>query len=239
MPGFRALPLVVRFESEVQCAADILAVPVFEREDPHEAGGLDAAVGGEWSRARAAGELTGKPFEQLIVPASGLRARRVLFVGAGPLESFGGDMARRVAATAALVARQRRAPRVAILLRGLGALAGAIGDRTPARVVQAAAEGATLGQLETAALKTGDVERVALTEVALVVSDPTAPPVETLRAAAERGRILAECTNQARLLGNEPANLLTPRVFAERTEALAAGTDLQVEVLDETESFGR
>jgi leucyl aminopeptidase len=37
-----------------------------------------------------------------------------------------------------------------------------------------------------------------------------------LTAAAERGVILGEATNQARALANEPGNLLTPRVFAEQ-----------------------
>ena len=45
-------------------------------------------------------------------------------------------------------------------------------------------------------------------------------------AAVERGRVLAECTNLARDLANEPSNLLTPRVFAERAQVAAAGTSL-------------
>ena len=54
-----------------------------------------------------------------------------------------------------------------------------------------------------------------------------------LQAAADRGRVLGECANDARLLANEPANVLTPRVFAERAEALAAATELSVDILDE------
>ena len=54
-------------------------------------------------------------------------------------------------------------------------------------------------------------------------------------AAVERGRILAECTNLARDLSNEPSNLLTPRVLAERAQLAAAGTSLSVQVLDEKE----
>jgi leucyl aminopeptidase len=232
MVEFRALPLGVRFDSAADVPADFLAIPVFEQDDRRDVQGIDAAVESEWARASASGELTGKPFDQVIVPASSLAARRVLLVGAGPRESFGGEMARRVAAAAGLTARQRRAPRMALLMRGLGSLAGD-GDRTPGRVVQAAAEGLTLAQLDTAFLKTGDPDRVALTDVALVVPDCPDAAREDVRVAAARGRILGECTNQARALGNEPANRLTPRVFAERAEALAAGTGLRVEVLDE------
>src|SRR4030095_448230 len=55
----------------------------------------------------------------------------------------------------------------------------------------------------------------------------------TLQSAADRGRVLGECANDARLLANEPSNVLTPRVFAERASALAADTGLSVEILDE------
>ena len=123
-------------------------------------------------------------------------------------------------------------PRVALVLRGLEG-GGDSPNRVPLRVVQAAAEGLTLGQLETAALKTGEPERLPLEEVTLVIANPLNVPAETVAAAVERGRVLAACTNEARLLGNEPANLLTPRTFAVRAEALAAGAGLQVDVLDE------
>ena len=57
-------------------------------------------------------------------------------------------------------------------------------------------------------------------------------PAETAESIA-RGRILGECTNQARALANEPGNDLTPRVFAERASELATAAGLNVEVLDE------
>ncbi len=51
--------------------------------------------------------------------------------------------------------------------------------------------------------------------------------------------MLAECTNLARALGNEPANVLTPRELARRAEAAAEGTTLSVTVLDEAEIRAR
>jgi len=230
--AFRALPVTVRFDPEARVPADLLAIPVFEHDDPGGVPGVDAATGGEWSRAVANGELTGKPFEQVLAAATGLEARRVLLVGAGPRAAFGSEMARKVAAAAALVARQRRASRVAIALRGLDVQATEH-DRTPARMVQASAEGLTLAQLDTAFLRTGDPERIALTEATIVISGWLDSGRDDLRRAADRGRVLGECTNQARALANEPANVLTPREFAARAESLAAGTDLQVDVLDE------
>jgi leucyl aminopeptidase len=49
----------------------------------------------------------------------------------------------------------------------------------------------------------------------------------------ERGRVLGECCNLARDLCNEPANVLTPSVFAERGATIGREAGLHVEVLDE------
>ena len=53
------------------------------------------------------------------------------------------------------------------------------------------------------------------------------------RAAVDRGRLLAECSNLARELANEPGNTLTPREFARRAAAIAAEGGVKVEILDE------
>jgi len=49
----------------------------------------------------------------------------------------------------------------------------------------------------------------------------------------ERGRLIGESQNFARELGNEPANLLTPRLLASRAEAMAREAGLSVDILDE------
>ncbi len=51
-----------------------------------------------------------------------------------------------------------------------------------------------------------------------------------LQAAKERGQILAESTNFARDLGNEPPNVLTPTEFAERARRMADEVGLECEV---------
>ena len=56
-----------------------------------------------------------------------------------------------------------------------------------------------------------------------------------LEAAVERGRVLGESCNLARELCNEPSNVLTPSVFAERGADIAREAGLHVEVLDEEE----
>src|SRR6185436_6573246 len=56
-----------------------------------------------------------------------------------------------------------------------------------------------------------------------------------LEAAVQRGQILGDSSNLARGFANEPSNLLTPRVFAERAAAIVKDAGVAVEVLDEKE----
>ena len=53
------------------------------------------------------------------------------------------------------------------------------------------------------------------------------------QAGVERGRIIAESQNFTRELGNEPSNLLTPTMLAERAVTMAREAGLAIEVLDE------
>ena len=64
---------------------------------------------------------------------------------------------------------------------------------------------------------------------------PAQDTMPALEAAVERGRVLGESCNLARELCNEPANVLTPSVFAERGAAIGREAGLHVEVLDEEE----
>jgi leucyl aminopeptidase len=226
MPHAAERPPFVDISPLDRVEAEWLVVPVFDGDDFADLPGLDAATGGEISRATGRREVTGKPFELFVAPVtSGWHARRVALVGAGLRAGFGADLARRVATTGVLAARQRRVDHVAIALRG-GEMPGASAER----LAQSAAEGIVLGQVETGRHKNGVPELVRLTDVRLVTNGRSEV---VLTSAIERGRVLAERSNFARDLANEPANVLTPNVMAERAQAAAAAAGLTVEVLDE------
>src|SRR5205807_8796738 len=61
---------------------------------------------------------------------------------------------------------------------------------------------------------------------------------ESEKSAGEKGlaagKVIAESQNFTRDLVNEPSNKLTPKILAERAEAMAKGAGLSVEILDET-----
>jgi len=210
---------------------DLLVIPVFEQDDPQSVAGLPTALVEEWTQALERRESKGAVLEIVpLGPSAG--SPRTLLVGAGARDRFGSDIARRIGGVAGMTARQRRAPRVALVLRGSGI--DAAPDRHPLRVVQAFVEGALLAAVENGLHKSTPAETGTLDAVTVVIPQELAPLDEAGRA-AERGRILADATNDARMLANEPSNILTPTVFAERVSARLAGSGLTVDVLDETQ----
>jgi leucyl aminopeptidase len=210
-----------------QVETDLLVVPTFDGE-PIAASlpVLDAASGGQIAGAAATGEIRGKLYDWFVTPGSGRgwRPSRIGVIGAGKAAEFTTDRLRKVAAAAAIAARQRRIARVAFLLRGA---------LPPVHAVQAIAEGLLLSAFSVDQYKSGErlgppAEGLTVVATGNDVADPAA-----LADAVERGRVLGEASNLARAFANEPSNVLTPRVFAERGAAAAREAGVGVEILDE------
>jgi leucyl aminopeptidase len=204
--------------------ADLLFVPAFEGESLSGAvPGLDDGTGGALRRAGESGEFRGRMFELYLTPLTGWGATRVALIGAGKAAEFNTERLRKLATAAALAARQRRVRRIAFMNRGGG---------DPASAVQAITEGLMMSSFSGDIYKSGERCAPPL-EQALVVT--TQAGDASLEAAIERGRVLGESCNLARALCNEPANVLTPSVFAERGADIGLAAGLHVEVLDEEE----
>ena len=210
--------------------ADMLWAPVFQMGDgegpkngPHDLGRLDLVVGAALTRARTSGEFTGKLHERFLTDISDptWRTRRVLLVGAGPRGGYDRDIARAVASTAGMAARERSATQ---LITWCPAVIGT------ADMTQAVVEGVLLGAFRDTRFKTEDTGTPPLAALTLVFAGAVD---EAIAAAADKGAIVAECSNLARELSNEPGNLFTPRVFADRAIELVTGPHTTVEILDE------
>jgi len=179
---------------------------------------LDQICGGALGKLAANGELTGKMLEMTLVHyAPGFAAERLLIVGAGKRQNFGTAELRKIAAAAVRHLKSRSVKRVAFLAREQ--------DRGAA-AAEAVAEGLLLGNFE------GDKYRTEkrpdpVESAALLGFDAAA------QAGVERGRIIGEAQNFARDLGNEPSNLMTPVMLADRAQAMAREAGLAVEILDE------
>jgi len=227
MPPTVSLPAIaLSAASPADIDTDLMAVPIFEGDDmAADLRALDGATGGALMRAQESGELTGRPYELLVTPViNGWRAARIAFIGAGKRADFSTERLRRVAGAAALGARQRRVQRLAWLNRG---------DLPLLAAVQAATEGIALSAFSGDRYKSGERSAPPIDQ-ALIIAVSVEEPSE-LEAAIERGRILGESSNIARELSNEPSNVLTPAIFAERAAEICGAAGVAVEILGEPE----
>ena len=213
--------LSVAFAAASEIDTDLLIVPIFEADRLDDVPGLEAAAGGHIRRALETGEVRGRPYEYFVTPVTGWKAPRVALVGAGKRESLTTERLRRVATAAALGARVRRIKRLAWVIRG---------ELPVPAAVQASVEGLGLAAFNVDRYKNVEKAGPAAEELVVVTQGGDQRAIEE---ALDRGRVLAECCNIARDLANEPSNLLTPAELASRAGAVASGTELEIEVLDE------
>jgi leucyl aminopeptidase len=220
----RAVTLVTSAPADVE--TDLIILPVVEGEPfLEDLPGLAAATSGAIERALASKEFQGKPYEVFLTPVTtGWRATRVALIGAGPAAGVNLERLRRLATAAALAARQRHVERMAFVHR-------LPLDGTDA--IQVITEGLLLATFSGDRYKSQDKAGPAPEQMSVVA--PSGGVVAVLERAMERGRILGESSNLARELCNEPSNILTPSVFAERGARIARDAGLTVEVLDEDE----
>jgi len=204
---------------------DALVSYAFEETDPVQGriAEIDQAAGGLLRKLAKSGELTGKTLEFTLVHApAGLKAARLLVVGAGKREQFNSATLRKTAGAALRYLKSRSVKSFAFLVRE--------GDANE-ETAQAIVEGALVANFETDKYKTDkkndkDIDAVAVAGYS-----------HAERAAGEKGlskgRIIADAQNFTRDLVNEPSNKLTPRILAQKAEAMARGAGLSVEILDE------
>jgi leucyl aminopeptidase len=198
---------------------------VFEEADPVQGRILeiDQAANGLLRNLAKSGELTGKTMEMTLIHApAGLKAARLLLVGAGKREQFTSATLRKIAGAALRYLKARSVKKFAFLVR----------ENAPAEdSAQTVAEGALAANFESDKYKTEKKNDKSVDSVLL------AGYSDAERGAAEkglaRGRVITESLNFARDLINEPSNKLTPKILGEKAEAMAKQAGLAVEILDE------
>jgi leucyl aminopeptidase len=203
--------------------ADALITYVFDRDDKFDGvvGEINRAMGGRLASLSSSGELTAKPLETVLLHfPEGLAAERLLLVGAGKPDRFGGaaDL-RKMAGTALRQLKSRGAKRLAFLARE--------GERG-ALAAQAVVEGLIVADFESDKYRSEKKNR--MIETVTLLGFDSSPEVE---AAIDRARVIGQSVNFARDLINEPSNKLTPRILASKAEAMAKEAGLGIEVLDE------
>ena len=153
--------------------------------------------------ARRAGERCGRAMVIAVGDPALEDQRASLVVGTGP-GALTPEAVRRGVAAAALWARERRHRTIAIDLVGLPV--------DPEAATAAAAEAVVLANFNHGHLKSAE-PLPGIREASVLVADGQ-------RAQLERGLVIGEAINAARLLANEPGNVLTPRALVERAAEL-------------------
>ena len=205
--------------AEIQTEA--LVSYAFEEADPVQGrvAEIDQHTGGLLKRLAQSGELTGKTLEMTLIHApAGVRAQRLLIVGAGKRDAFNSATLRRIAGAALRHLKSRSVKQIAFVVRE--------SDVTE-EAAQAVTEGVTLANFESDKYKTEKKNGKDVDAVLLAGFDGAG------QKGLERGSIAAESQNFTRDLVNEPSNRLTPRVLAERAQAMAIEAGLACEILDE------
>ncbi|MGC1620935.1 MAG: leucyl aminopeptidase [Candidatus Acidiferrum sp.] len=184
---------------------------------------IDQAAKGLLRKLAKGGELTGKTLEMTLIHApAGLKAARLLLVGAGKREKFDSAVLRKNSGSALRYLKSRGVHNFAFAVRE---------NNATEDVAQALAEGFLAADFESDKYKTDKKNDKSIDSVLLAGFS------ESERSSAERGlargTIIGESQNFARDLINEPSNKLTPKILAEKAEAMAKQAGLAADVLDE------
>lgn len=196
---------------------------IFEGDDAvgGRIGGLDQAAGGLLRRLAKSGELTGKPLEMTLVHApAGLKAERLLLLGAGKRDKFSVADLRKLAGSGLRFLKTRGVKQIVFLVRE--------GDVT-AEAAEVVVEGLILADFEGDKYKTNKKNSGPFESAALAGWDADGGTAEAI----QRGTIIAEAQNFSRDLANEPSNKLTPTTLADQAAAMAREEGLACEILDE------
>jgi len=189
-------------------------------------GAVDRALEGAITSLIGAGDIRGKWGEFTLVHTFGkIPAPRVLVAGLGKSGEFTVDRVRELSANIARYLRGRRITAAGTIVHGAG-----IAGLEVERCAQAIAEGALLGAYRFNRHKRPEADEAELDALTIVEHDHA--KLNAVERAVERGVILAEATNFARDLSNEPGNMLTPTELAGRAEAMAREVGLDVEIHD-------
>jgi leucyl aminopeptidase len=209
-----------------QIEADAIVVNLFEGvEQPGGAtAAVDKALDGAISSLISRGEIKGKFGEVSIVHTLGkLPARMLTIAGLGKRQDFNADKIRGVAGEFCRALRKLNCHKIATILHGAG-----IGGIQPEASAEAVAEGALLGLYSFTKYKKPEYEDVE--EMLIVVSEKEEVPI--LEQAIGKAKLVAEATNLARDMVNEPANYMTPGQMAEVAKEIASKYNFEFKVFD-------
>ena len=228
------MQITVASGSITEIAADTYAVPLAQgiRRLSGDLAAVDQALGGTISQMLEADMIAGKPGETTILPALGrrLKANRVVVYGVGERGKLSTASARDRMGNLARSLRGMNAGTVAISLQE--APAGVEADATG----QAAAEGVILGLYRFDKHHTRAADKPAHTLGDVTFVESSIRRASQTRRGVGAGVIVAEATNAMRDMANEPANLMTPTIVANRAQQMASELGIECRIIERAEA---
>ena len=208
---------------------DAIIVDLFEGTT-HLAGdiaNIDKALDGAITQLISQGEIKGKLSEITVIHSLGkLPAARVVVTGLGKERELSQDRVRRAVAETCRLLRQKGTDNIATIPQGAG-----VGGISLEGAAQAVTEGTLLGTYSFRKHITKEAGHGEIKQLTIVTADKAKLPA--LEQGCQRGRILAEATNLARDMVNEPANYMTPGHMADRATELAQRYQLELNILEQ------
>ncbi len=186
----------------------------------------DAAVREAAREVIASGEVTAKPFEAtLLHHPAGVKAKRLLLLGGGKAKTFSAAELRKLAGAAVRTLKTKSIRSFAFAIPDDGVPA--------AEAARAVVEGAIIGDFDPGYYKSKNGDKnnsknQKIDAITIVVRNDGVKKdaQKSLEAALQTGRIVGESQNFTRDLVNEPSNLMTPSILAERAKKMASEVGL-------------
>jgi leucyl aminopeptidase len=173
----------------------------------------------------SSGEVSGKIFETVMLHRpQGIKAKRLLFIGAGKAKNFSAFELRKLAGTAVRFLKPKSIRSFAFVLpeSGVAHPSAAGGGWVQADAVKSVVEGAFVGNFEPDKYRS-DRKDQRIDDLTISITGQEDP---ALRAAVEQGRIIGESQNFTRDLVNEPGNRMTPTMMAEHARRMVESLNL-------------
>ena len=210
---------------------DAIVVNLFEdvKTSGGATGAVDKALGGAITKLIQDGEIKGKRHEMTLIHSlEKIKPERVLIAGLGKQQEMGLSRIREVSAESCRYLRKLGARKVGTIAHGTGA--GGLDAEGAARAIT---EGAMLGTYTFRRHLTQESEERDIDQLLIVNKDKKG--LAALERGCRTGRIMAQATNLARDMANEPANFMTPSDMARIALQIAGEYGLECYVLEQSD----
>jgi len=216
----------VTIEDLARVYVDAIVVSLFEgaKQPAGAAASVDKALNGAISSVISRGQMKGKLGEVTVIHTFGkLPAAMVAIVGLGKRQDISADRIRGVAGEFCRALRKLNCHTIATAAHGAGV--GGIELETSAEAIT---EGSLLGLYSFTEYRKPEYEDIE--EMLIATGEEHEAPV--LQMAIDKRSLIAEASNLARSMVNEPANYMTPSRMAEIAREIANKHDLELKVFE-------